>query len=539
MLPSQPEPLRNALNRLTFGARQSDMQIVNSQGLASWLTDQFNVPNGDDPDLAAFIAGQIMHIEYAAPQPNDTRGTWSALSEDRPLNYLNAPTQLLFTIARLTGTTYSGQERTRIRQELLAATWIRNAHSRFQLREFMVDFWHNHFNIGKNENDIATALLPLYDREAIRPHAFGNFRNMLEANATSPSMLIYLDNWVSTTSTPNENYAREIMELHTLGGGNYLGVDLTSATYTFGPDGVRSGFTDQDVIQGSRALSGWTIQYGQRFSGFTQPLTGAFTYSASQHNTRAGSILGIDVSRLTGDMEQGRRFIDIIAYHPGTATFVVTKLCRRIFGDSPPQAVIDRGVTAWLDNKTAPDQIRKVLEAIVLGGPEIYSGERVKVRRPYERLIALARTTDIVVNAATTMTTILDSMNDGLFAWPAPNGRPDVNAYWLATGANLTTWNLLLQFPAWASNRTTLLDQTPMDGLVSAVPLVEYWVGRMVGYTLASTTMNALINDQGGNQGVLAAVRNGMTTATQIARVETALRRLVSMIATTEEFAYR
>ena len=362
---------------------------------------------------------------------------------------------------------------------------------------------------------------------------------MLEANATSPSMLIYLDNWVSTATTPNENYAREIMELHTLGGGNYLGVDLNSAPYTFGSDGVRSGFTDQDIVQASRALSGWTIKYGQRFNNFTQPLTGEFTYSSGQHNTRAGSILGIDVSGLTGDMAQGRRFLDMIAYHPGTATFVVTKLCRRIFGDSPPQAAIDRGVAAWLTNKTAPDQIRKVIEAIALGGPEIYSGDRVKLRRPYERLIALARTTNTVVNASTTMTSVLDGMNDGLFAWPAPNGRPDVNDYWLATGANLTTWNLLLQFPAWATNRTTLLDQTPVDGLVSATPLVEYWVGRLVGFALAAPTMTALVADQGGSQGVLAAVRAGMTTTAQIARIETALRRLVSMIATTEEFSYR
>ena len=539
MLPSSPEPLRNALNRLSFGARDVDMQVVNAQGLAAWLNDQFNVPTGDDPDLAAFLASQTMHIEYAAPAPTDMRGTWSAVNEDRPLNYLTAPTQVLFTVARRNGSTYSGSESYRIRQELLAATWIRNTHSRYQLREFMADFWHNHFNIGKNENDIATALLPLYDREAIRPYVFGNFRAMLEANATSPSMLIYLDNWVSTATTPNENYAREIMELHTLGGGNYLGVDLNSAPYTFGSDGVRSGFTDQDIVQASRALSGWTIKYGQRFNNFTQPLTGEFTYSSGQHNTRAGSILGIDVSGLTGDMAQGRRFLDMIAYHPGTATFVVTKLCRRIFGDSPPQAAIDRGVAAWLTNKTAPDQIRKVIEAIALGGPEIYSGDRVKLRRPYERLIALARTTNTVVNASTTMTSVLDGMNDGLFAWPAPNGRPDVNDYWLATGANLTTWNLLLQFPAWATNRTTLLDQTPVDGLVSATPLVEYWVGRLVGFALAAPTMTALVADQGGSQGVLAAVRAGMTTTAQIARIETALRRLVSMIATTEEFSYR
>ena len=95
----------------------------------------------------------------------------------------------------------------RIRQELAAATWIRNVHSRYQLREFMTDFWHNHFNIGKVENELATSLLPVYDRVAIRPNVFGNFRTMLEANATSTSMLVYLDNWVSTICRPATSLA--------------------------------------------------------------------------------------------------------------------------------------------------------------------------------------------------------------------------------------------------------------------------------------------------------------------------------------------
>ena len=187
MLPTTPDLYRTAINRVTFGARDIDAQLAVTMGWAAWVDDQLNPPKGDDADLAAHIAQQTMHIEYAASDPTNTKGTWDAVNEERPLNYLVADVPTLWKIARGAGTTLPSQERTRLAQELAAVTWIRNAHSHYQLREFMVDFWHNHFNIGKNENALATALLPAYDRDAIRPNAFGNFRTLLEAIATSGS----------------------------------------------------------------------------------------------------------------------------------------------------------------------------------------------------------------------------------------------------------------------------------------------------------------------------------------------------------------
>ena len=117
-----------------------------------------------------------MHIKYsAAADTMITNGTWEAVDEDRPLNYIYADTETLWYVATQTGKAVFFQERYRVQQELAAATWIRNTHSTYQLREFMTDFWHNHFNIGKAENMLATTLLPVYDREAIRPHVLGNF----------------------------------------------------------------------------------------------------------------------------------------------------------------------------------------------------------------------------------------------------------------------------------------------------------------------------------------------------------------------------
>ncbi len=534
MLPRTPDPMRVALNRVTFGARDTDVAYATSIGWNAWVEEQLRPPAGDDPDLATHIAAQAIPIQYAAANPTtQPMGTWAAVNEVRPLNYLNASVPELYRIATRSGREVSFTERTRIRQELLAATWIRNSHSRFQLREFMVDFWHNHFNIGKNENEICTALLPAYDRIAIRPHAFGNFRTMLEANATSSSMLLYLDNWLSTATTPNENYAREIMELHTLGEDAYLGVGDTGVVPMNSFTGVAVGFTDQDVIQASRALSGWTIQAGQRVGNTTLPLTGEFIYNAAQHSTRATAILGRNVSQVTAPQEQGRALFDLIANHPATVRFICAKLCRRIFGEAYSQALYDRAVNTWLSNSTHPDQIARVLRAILVNGDELFTQPPNKVRRPYERLLALFRTTDMVVNAATAMTTVLDPLNDALFAWGAPDGRPDVNAYWLATGATLTAWNLTLTIPNWSQIRTTLAAQTPTTA-TTATDVVEYWVGRMIGAQLPITSMNALISDQSGSAGII-----GARNSTNPNVVETALRRLVSLIATTEQFSIR
>lgn len=532
MLPETVDPLRVALNRVTFGARDLDVAYANSIGFEAWLEEQLSPPDGDDPDLAAHLAAQTMPISYPAPNPEtQPTGTWTAVNENRLLSYLDASIPDLWFVATNAGRAVSFQERLRPLQEIAAATWIRNTHSRYQVREFMVDFWHNHFNIGKAENQLATTLLPAYDRLAVRPHALGNFRAMLEANATSTSMLIYLDNWLSTSTTPNENYAREIMELHTLGGAAYLGVG-TDGPVARDENGIVVGFTDQDVVQASRALSGWTIRFNQRSGTTTLGSTGEFIFNGAQHSTQATTILGEDVSALAGQA-QGQRFLDLIAFHPATARFICGKLCVRIFGEAYATAVFDRAVAAWTANASAPDQIARVLKAILLDGDDALTLPPIKVRRPYERMIAMARMTDTIINAATVMTNVLDSLNDGLFAWQAPNGRPDANGYWLATGATLTTWNLMLQFPYWPQIETSMAAQTPSSA-TTARDVVDYWVGRMFGASLSTSAMNVLTGDQSGDYGVPAARRTNDTVS-----IELACRRLAGLIAATEEFSYR
>ncbi|MCB2107028.1 MAG: DUF1800 domain-containing protein [Rhodobacteraceae bacterium] len=533
MLTAKPSFERIALNRVTFGARDTDVASAEQTGFAGWVEDQLNAPTGDDAALDAFLKTQTMPVSYRKTNPD---GTSSTVNEDRGLDYLYADTAELWGV--LTGVnqgTVEQFEQIRIMQEMAAGHYIRNTHAKYQLREVLVDFWHNHFNVGRQESDMVSDMLPLYDRDAIRPHALGNFRQMLEAVATSASMLFFLDNAESNKNQPNENYARELLELHTLGIGAYLGVsDQTGGSGTQ-IGGNAPGYTDQDVIEASRALSGWTIEFGQRnSSGGYLPSTGNFIYNAAQHNTQAQKFLGIGLSGLTAPMQQGQMVLDICAYHESTADFVCRKLCVRLFGDAPPDAVVERAKAAWLANTQAPDQIALVLRAILLEGDEIGTVQQAKVRRPYERLIALLRTTDSVVNANATMKDWVSPMGDGLFVWPEPDGRPDDNTFWLTSVATLGTWNLLLQSTAVKQIQTSLYDQTPPEMLTSATQIADYWIERLIGYMPESAAYTGIMDYVAGPGGVMAALKTGNANL-----IEPAFRKLVGLIACTEEFAYR
>lgn len=537
MLAAEPTFERIALNRVTFGARDVDEAYVQSIGWDAYVEEQLNPPDGDDDALAAHLADQTMPITYRG-QENESGG-WPDVDEDRPLNYLNADTTTLLNLAINAGKTVSFAEQARVQQELTAASWIRAVHAEYQIREFMVDFWHNHFNIGKQDNAFATVTLPVYDRDHIRPYVLGNFREMLEANATSTSMLLYLDNAVSVAEQPNENYGRELLELHTMGEDAYLGfIDPAAKEGGLGENvGIKAdGFSDIDVFEASAALSGWTIEFGQPIApgGKRAPITGNFLYSPVQHSQDTGVFMGVHLGGFNEPMEQGRKVLDIAAGHPATADFICGKLVRRIFGDAPPAAVQTRAVEAWTLNQNEPDQIKKVMEAILLDGPEIGEAPQAKMRRPFEKLMALYRTTDTVVNAHPWMNFLLEPLHDGLFTWPAPNGRPDVNGYWFSSTANLTTWNLSLWLFYLQEFATSFTDQTPLDIQDSPTQMVEYWLQRMIGFEPSAAVMNTLIDDSASNAGIMTGINFGTAE-----NVENAFARLAALISTSEEFSFR
>ena len=527
MLPMESDFEHRALSRVTFGARQDDVQHVQDIGWEAWVEAQLSPPDGDEDSVASHLDARTMRIMYAYQGPAGDSPGWPAIDERRKFKYLKTDVPALWDMVSKTEITIAPNERKRIQEELNAATWIRNTHSTYQLREFMADFWNNHFNVGRQEDIYGSAALPAFDSTVIRPRVFGNFRDLLEAVATSRSMLRYLDNAASTAEHPNENYARELMERHTMGRQAYLGITESRGV------SVDSGFTDDDVIQASRAFLGWTLNQGQQGPTGELPFTGLFVYNPVQHNTEAGVFMGFDLSKTEGGLSQGKVVLDIVADHPSTADFICTKLCRRIFGDAPPQPAIDRAKTAWTDHLNSPDQLKRVVRTILLDGDEIGNAPS-KLRRPYERVIALLRTTNTTVNAYNGAFDAVSSQGDGLFAWPTPEGRPDRDSHWLSTAANLETWDLMLHVLSHPSFRTTLARQTPKDITGSAPALADYWVGRLVGYQLRPAGMKVLIDDINGPIGLIAAFESG-----GIMNMESALRRFMALIGASPEFALR
>jgi uncharacterized protein (DUF1800 family) len=524
-----------ALNRTTFGARDTDIAYVKRIGWPAWVDEQLSPPAGDDPALAAHLANQAMRIMYVGQPPTKGIVGWPDVNQLRPLNYMRADTATLWDLARNVEFSVAANELSRVQQEICAATWIRNTHSAFQLREFMVDFWNNHFNVGRQADIFASVALPIYDTQVIRPRALGNFRDLLGAVASSTSMLRYLNNAESTAALPNENYARELLELHTLGRNVYQGIGAGAGQGVFPlQKGVfATGFTDQDILTASRALSGWTVEQGQAGASGN---TGRFFYNPLQHNTQARTFLGVDLTGLNAPMLQGNVVLDILADHPATVDFVVTKIAKRMFGDTPPNEVVARGKQAWLANRGANDQIKRVLAAMLQDGDEIGRpyAQNSKLRRPYERIIAFFRTTDTTVNAFDLASSAATALGDGVYVWPTPEGRPDTDAQWLSTSANLYNWNLPLLLLAQNAFRTTLGQQTPAAVSRSPTLLVEYWVERMIGYTLRPAAMTALIQDAASPTGALAAYASG-----GVLNIENALRRLTALIATSPEFGVR
>jgi hypothetical protein len=521
MLPTASSFERIALNRATFGARDLDVDAVKRSGWSAWVDEQLAAPPGDDPQLAQYLASLKMHIEYPA-YSNAPYYSWPGVNEDRPLSFLKAsPAELWEKTQKFPFGDYFELERPF--HELCTATFIRNVHSRYQLREVMTDFWLNHFNIWGGKNYHGRIMLVSYERDSIRPFVFGHFRRLLEAVAISPSMLKYLDNADSEAVQPNENYARELMELHTLGRAAYFGKNSSGA------DVSADGFTDADVIAAARALSGWTIKQGQ-YNVQNQANTGEFVFNPQQHNTQAGACLGFDLSTLSG-IEQGRKVLDLVAHHPTTARFICAKICKRLFGENPPAATVNRAVETWMAHRNSHDQIARVLRAILLDGPEIGQGPATKVRRPHERLIAFVRGLEGVVTPYQHFNALLSAASDAPFGWVTPDGKPDTNDFWLNPAVDVENWNHLQYILGNSYITHDIMGQTPEAARRSGTLFVEHWVGRLVGHELPQASMTALISR--ANSIMTAYANNPPYIAAYLGY------EVVAMIASTPEFVTR
>jgi uncharacterized protein (DUF1800 family) len=313
-----------------------------------------------------------------------------------------------------------------VARDLAEAKVLRAIYSERQLAEVLDDFWFNHFNVFFDKG-ADRYLVTAYEREAIRPHVLGKFRDLLEATAQSPAMLFYLDNWQSVgTDAPqprqarqarrglNENYGRELMELHTLG--------------------VNGGYTQKDVTEVARCFTGWTIYRPQ--------MGGRFLFNARLHDNRQKVVLGV-VIPAGGGMADGEKVLDILARHPSTAHFISRELAARFVADDPPQALVDRMADTFL---STDGDIRQVLETM-FHSKEFWSvgAYRSKVKSPFEMVASAVRATGGNVDFAAALVNQVAQMGEPLYRKMEPTGYSNSSLEWMNAGGLLARMNFAVQ----------------------------------------------------------------------------------------------
>jgi uncharacterized protein (DUF1800 family) len=444
-VPPRPDDrtIVHVLNRAAFGPRPGDVERMRHTGLGAWIEEQLNPRRIPDASVEARLAGfdtlklssREIAEDYFLPMVEARR---EAKKSQLPPASGSEP-----ALARATrGPTMDGMRR--VVAELTAQKILRAVYSDRQLEEVLTDFWFNHFNVfaGKGQTRI---YLTEYERDAIRPHVLGHFRELLEATAKSPAMLFYLDNARSADPSfakvaakenlptgINENYARELMELHTLG--------------------VDGGYTQQDVVNVARALTGWTI------GGPRSPNAGRFVFNERMHDRGEKVVLGHRI-RSGGGIEDGERVLDILASHPSTARFISTALARRFVADQPPQTVVDRAAATF--QKTRGD-LREVMRTI-LTSPEFFAPEsfRAKVKTPFEFVVSALRATDADVREPFPLERTLQQLGMPLYFCQPPTGYKDTADAWVNTGALIGRMNFAVALAANSYRGVVLGDPLP------------------------------------------------------------------------------
>lgn len=423
---------RTALTRLAFGPDEETLATVRRDGLSRWLDVQARPDEAADAPAHAALARVRLRIRYPADADSQL---WPAVDEARPLGLIEAEPDRLWLLNDKQQP-FADPERNRPRQEVAAATIARAAASRWQLREVMVDFWHNHFNVNGAGERAVGVLLPPHDRDVVRPHALGNFRALLEAIASSPAMLVYLNNRSSRAGAPNENFARELFELHTMGRDAYLAAaHLHWRDVPGAKQGKPRGYVDEDVYEAARAFTGWSIADGAVIAGRDRlGMSGRFTYVAAWHDNYQKRVLAEEYDPYAGPQGDGRRVLDRLVGHPATARHVCSRIAGRLVGDPVPPALLDRAVKAWVAGIDAPDQIFRTVRAIALA-PEFGPSFGQKVKRPLELAASFVRATGIDLGVTEGLVGELDASGQRLFGWGPPTGHPEDPDYWLSSNA--------------------------------------------------------------------------------------------------------
>jgi len=474
---SSPDRNIIALNRITFGATSALLNQVDKEGLKSVIESQLNPNEGDDAKVDQKIASTKLHIKYDSKEDK-----YPGVDEERSLGAWNWSMDRLWPLRD--PKTIAGQERTRPLEEVRTVSWIKAVYSKWQVQEMMVEFWHNHFNVNPDSDNKIAVSFPVYDREVIRKNCFGNFRTFLEEVAKSTSMQYYLDNASSKASPANENYARELFELHTLGSDHYLNNlynrwrEVPGAT-----SGKPIGYIDEDVYEAARAFTGWTIADGAGTGkGENLPNTGLFYYHDGWHDNYQKRVLGVEFDPNQPPLADGKKVLDLVAFHPATAKHICQKLCRRLIADIPPQNVVKYATEVWIKNKDNPHQVRETLRYI-LSTKEILQGWGQKVKTPFELMTSILRVTEADFTPSQTLTGFMSQMGYQHYHWPTPTGHPDRSDYWLSSSTMLARWNLALGLLNNPQSKLASFDFKTPPELNTVREVVKYWTEKILQRT--------------------------------------------------------
>jgi uncharacterized protein (DUF1800 family) len=459
-IPAHPDDktIVHVLNRLGFGPSPGDIERVRRIGLEKYIDSQLRPETLADPGMAARLAS----LDTLTMSSRDLAENYfvPALMERRRAQQEAASQPAGDTTSKRDMRTPAQmelmQDQRRVLTDLAQQKILRAIYSQRQLNEVMVDFWFNHFNVFAGKGQVRNYLTE-YERDAIRPNVLGKFRTLLGATAQSPAMLFYLDNWQSAapegaqSSAPmnnrprrnlmpgrpgrrgrigmprtiadlppaaqnrrprglNENYARELMELHTLG--------------------VDGGYTQKDVQEVARAFTGWTIANPRQGGGFQ--------FEPRMHDDGEKIVLGHRI-KPGGGQRDAEEVLDILAAHPSTARFIATKLARRFVADQPPASIVDRAAARFRETK---GDIREVVRTIVTS-PEFFAAAayRAKVRTPFEFVAAALRATSADTINAMPLVQAMRELGMPPYGCQPPTGYADRADAWVNTGALLNRMN--------------------------------------------------------------------------------------------------
>jgi len=510
---SEDEAILHALNRLGYGPRPGDLERVKQMGLENWIERQLHPEKLDEPILqarlsrlpAANLNSQALLAEY--PQP-DTAAKRLGITVDEYRKQMDAEAHPPQGVR---------PKPSKLPQEALnqlqQAKALRAIYSERQLQEQLTDFWFNHFNVFANK-DLDLWLLASYENDVIRSHVFGRFRDLLEASAKSPAMLFYLDNYLSAdpqaakrlrshpeklrgrqyASLPpvgnrglNENYGRELMELHTLG--------------------VDAGYTQQDVIEVARCFTGWTIRNAR-----TKP---EFAFDDRVHDPRPKNVLGKKIH--AGGIRDGEQVLDLLARDLHTAHHLALELAQHFVSDNPPAALVDRMAVAF--RKTGGD-LREVMRAMVYS-PEFWSRSayRAKIKTPFELVVSTTRALGTDVDTALPLVNWITRIGEPLYQCLPPTGYSDKASAWVNAGALLNRLNFALALAGnhVAGSEVQIAPLLGAEAETDPYQALERAVNLFLAGQMSATTRSTLEKQSADPQ--IVQIKSGTTTQVNLGTI--------------------